>query len=243
MLDIIVKNLSYRYKNNKKVLSNINIELERGRSLGIIGTNGSGKTTFCYCLCGIIPHFFNGKMEGNVLINGKDTRDVPLRRMSKKIGIILQNPNDQLMMPTVEDEIAFGLENNLIERAEIKRKIDTVINELEINDIRHSRTENLSGGQKQIAAIAASLVLEPNILIFDEVLSMLDEWASARIIKIIKQLKNKEKTLVIIDHTNQTLGLLDEVLVLENGKTLQQGNKELLETDSLYKEKNPNNIY
>jgi len=226
MQDIVVRGLGYSYKNGKKVLKDINFQLEKGKCLGIVGPNGSGKTTLCYCLCGIIPHYFKGTMEGEVFINGKNTRCMPLNSMAQDIGIVLQNPNDQLMMPTVEDEIAFGLENYLLGREEMKERIDDVIKQLEIGDIRSAHPADLSGGQKQLVALAATLALQPNIIIFDESLSMLDECASMRIIKVMKQLKEQGKTLLIIDHTLQAFDIFDHVMVIKDGSIELKGNKE-----------------
>ncbi|MCR4431123.1 MAG: energy-coupling factor ABC transporter ATP-binding protein [Tepidanaerobacteraceae bacterium] len=215
-----VEHLCYSYHLGKQVLRDITFELESGNLLGITGTNGSGKTTLCYCLSGIIPHYLGGIMEGKVLINGRDTKEIPLGVIAREVGIIFQDPNLQIMMPTVEDELAFGLENRGITPALIRERIYEAMELVGIIKLKDENPVHLSGGEKQLVAIAAALALEPEIIIFDESLSMLDEAAQNRIISVMERLNKIGKTLILVEHTPKALKLAKKILVMEDGKII-----------------------
>jgi energy-coupling factor transport system ATP-binding protein len=226
---IQVENLSYSYfQGGKKDLADITFKVDRGEALGIIGLNGSGKTTLCYCLCGIIPHYLQGKMEGKVLINGKDTRELPLRDIAQEVGIVLQDPNTQLLMPTVEDELAFGLENYGWPRKKIRERIYAVMDLIGIRELKDEAPHCLSGGQKQLVALAAVLALDPMIIVLDEALSMLDEAAVERILRVMERLQDAEKTLIVVDHTLRGLRAVDKIFVLEAGRIIKRGPKDAI---------------
>lgn len=231
MICLEAEKLSYTYPQGNTAIKEVSFKLQAGRCLGIIGLNGCGKTTLCYCLCGIIPHFFKGIMEGRVLVNGKDTRNSLLHTMAGEIGLVLQDPNDQLLMPTVEDELAFGLENYGIARAEMRERIYRTMDLLGITGIKDEHPQRLSGGEKQLVALAAVLTLQPSIIVFDESLSMLDEQACMKIKLAMKRLKEEGNTLVIVDHTMQAFDLFDEVLVMEEGKIVYHGDGQYLLKD------------
>ncbi len=226
MKPIIAENLSYSYgKQFKPALSDITFSINQGEALGIIGLNGSGKSTLCYCLCGIIPHFFSGSMSGRVLINGLDSAKAPLQQLTSHVGIVMQDPNIQLLMPTVEDDIAFGLENQNIDPKQIDETVSKVIRLVGVSALRNENPNNLSGGEKQLVALATVLAMNPAIIIFDESLSMLDEEAVKNIISVMQKLKEKGTTMVIIDHTGKGQILYDRVAVLENGRIIFLGKK------------------
>ncbi|NMB40763.1 MAG: ABC transporter ATP-binding protein [Firmicutes bacterium] len=230
-----VEHLSYSYvPGGKKVLKDITFRVGVGESLGIIGLNGSGKTTLSYCLCGIIPHYFKGVMAGRVLVNGKDTRKTPLSELASMIGIVLQDPNVQILMPTVEDDLAFALENYNVPREEIKKRLELVMELVGITAIKDENPNNLSGGEKQLVALASVLALDPSVIVFDESLSMLDELAAKRIIAVMQKLKQQGTTLVVIDHTAKGLEVYDKVFVLEEGRVIRRGPKEQLLQDKLF---------
>ncbi|RKL61507.1 ABC transporter ATP-binding protein [Thermoanaerobacteraceae bacterium SP2] len=217
-----VEHLYYSYHSGKQVLRDITFELESGSVLGIEGLNGSGKTTLCYCLCGIIPHYIGGIMEGRVLINGRDTKEIPLGVIAKEVGIVFQDPNLQIMMPTVEDELAFGLENRGMPPAQIREKIYEAMELVGIIKLKDENPVHLSGGEKQLVAIAAVLALDPEIIIFDESLSMLDDAAQDRIVSVMEKLNEIGKTLIVVDHTPKALKLAEKILVLEAGQIATQ---------------------
>ncbi|MGI6329039.1 MAG: energy-coupling factor ABC transporter ATP-binding protein [Dethiobacteria bacterium] len=222
-----VEHLWYTYEGgNQPVLKDITFKLLQGEALGIIGLNGSGKTTMSYCLCGIIPHYLKGTLEGRVLVNGKDTREIPLYQLTTEIGIVLQDPGIQLLMPTVEDDIAFALENHNLPREEIRERIYRTMETVGITGLKDENPNNLSGGEKQLVALATVLALNPSIIIFDESLSMLDELAAQRIIAVMQRLKDEGTTQVIIDHTMKGFEVYDKIFILEEGRIIYRGSKD-----------------
>lgn len=230
-ITVKVEGLSYSYRDDEPVLKNISFAAMEGESLGIIGLNGSGKTTLCYALCGLIPHYYGGKMTGRVYINGKSTWEIPLNQIASEVGVILQDPNEQILMPTVEEEIVFSLENNLFPRNEIRKRLNLVLDSLGIRALKDFSPYRLSGGEKQLVVLAASLVLEPSVLILDESLSMLDEQSSQKIIGVLQELKKRKKTFIIVDHTLQSAPILDRVIVLEKGRAVFCGRRDDLPAD------------
>ncbi len=222
-----VENLTYSYAANEKpVLADLSFSLNQGDALGVIGLNGSGKTTLSFCLCGIIPHYLRGTMKGSVYINGKDTRTTPLHQLTLEIGIVLQDPNIQLLMPTVEDDLAFGLENQNMPPQMIGETIDRICDLTGINDLRKENPNHLSGGEKQLVALSTVLAMNPSIIIFDESLSMLDDRAAEKILAIMQKLKETNTTMVIIDHTGKSRSIYDHAFVLKEGMIVNRGSTE-----------------
>ena len=231
MKALAIENLTYSYAPNQKpVLNDLSFSLNRGDSLGIIGLNGSGKTTLSYCLCGIIPHYLQGVLKGSVFVNGHETRAMPLSRLTTEIGIVLQDPNIQLLMPTVEEDLAFGLENLNIPRVEIGKTIDRICALTGIGHLRDENPNRLSGGEKQLVALSTVLAMDPSVIIFDETLSMLDDQAADNILAVMVKLKAEGKTLVIIDHTGKSRTVYEQAFILEDGRILECGS-----TDAIFK--------
>ncbi|MBT9150993.1 MAG: Energy-coupling factor transporter ATP-binding protein EcfA1 [candidate division WS2 bacterium] len=215
---IIIKDLSFKYeKNSKDILNKVNLSVHKGEILAIVGLSGIGKSTLCYCMSGIIPHVYKGMMEGEILIKGKPTLELTLPQIATHLGIVFQNPDTQLFSPTVEDEIAFGPENLCLERDEIGRRIDEMLSKVGMEKYRLSSPNNLSGGQKQLIALASVLSLNPEILIFDESMSQID--ADGRIIvkEMMKKLKGEGKTIIMIEHEFENLDIADRVMLLKDG--------------------------
>ncbi len=232
MTVLVVDHLGYAFGHDcRPVLKNLSFTVNRGESLGLIGLNGSGKTTLSYCLCGIIPHHLSGTMTGTVLVNGNDTRKGSLSGLAAEIGIVLQDPNLQLLMPTVEDDMAFALENHNFPREEIGQTIERVMEQVGITALRQKNPNHLSGGEKQLAALATVLALDPPIIIFDEALAMLDERAREKIVAQMWRLKEDGTTLIIIDHTRQGLKVCDHLLLLEKGQIVRRGPRETILAD------------
>ncbi len=232
-----IDNLTFYYQHAAKpALDGVSFEVNQNETVGILGSNGSGKTTLCYLMCGIIPHYIKGVLGGGVYVNAKDTKKTPLANLSAEIGIILQDPNEQLIMPTVEEEVTFALENNNLSRKEMRQRVDEVFSLLGIGDIKNENPISLSGGQKQLVTIAAVLAQKPKIIIFDEAIAMLDKLATAKIIAVMQALKAQKTTLIIVDHTLKTLNLLDRAMILEQGQLLWGGKgKEVLSQQELLK--------
>lgn len=219
MFPIEIKDLSFRYKNKQRdILNGVNLSIKKGEVIAIVGLSGNGKSTLCHCISGIIPHVYNGELNGKVFLYGKDITEMNLSTICTKIGIVFQDPDTQIFSPTVEDEIAFGPENLCINREEIGERIYEALNEVKMKEFRYYNPNNLSGGQKQLIALASVLSLKPKILIFDEVMAQIDKAGKKRIKEIIKELKNEGKTIIMVEHDLNNLDVADRVLALKNGK-------------------------
>ena len=216
---IEVNNLHYKYeKDAREILSGVNLKVSKGETVAIVGPSGSGKSTLIYNICGIIPHIYRGEVRGQVKIWGRDILDMRLSEISTKVGIVFQDPDTQLFSPTVEDEIAFGPENLCIAREEIGLRIKRVLETINMEEYRLENPDNLSGGQKQLIAIASVLAMETDILLFDEILSQIDKEGRIKIKEIIKRLKEEGKTIILIEHDLNNLQIADRVLQLKDGK-------------------------
>ncbi len=227
-----VKDLSYTYRaGNRPALENITFKVAAGETLGVVGLNGSGKTTLSYCLCGIIPHYFYGTMTGTVTVKDMDTRKTPLLQLTDEVGIVLQDPNVQLLMPTVEDDIAFGLENRKLQPEIIRGKIEQVLELTGTTHLRHENPNRLSGGEKQLIALATVLAMDPSIIVFDESLSMLDQAGTEKIIRVMQLLKKRGTTMVLIDHTGKGHLVYDKISILEEGKIIRRGPRDQILAD------------
>ena len=223
---ISVRNLGFVYRNSKTAaLDGINIEIADGDFVGITGTSGAGKTTFTFALNGIIPQKIKGDFYGAVLVDGVDTAEHPAEDFARKVGEVFQDIDSQMVASVVEDEILFGLENFGIPHEEIGERVDRVLGELGIEDLRDREISSLSGGQKQKVAIASMLALEPDVIVLDEPTGELDPESSREIFRILTDL-NREKgiTVVIVE---QKIMLLCEyvkhMMVLDKGKVAFYG--------------------
>jgi energy-coupling factor transport system ATP-binding protein len=215
---IEVNNLSFSYTDNNKIIDNINLKVNKGEILAVVGLSGSGKTTLCYCLSGIIPHIYSGSLSGEVFIKGNSIFNMKMPQIATNIGIVFQNPETQIFFPVVENELAFGPENLCIKRDEIGKRIEEVLSLLNIEDKRYAKTEHLSGGQKQLIALASVLTLKPDILIFDEVMAQIDSKGKKAIKDIILQLKQEGKTVIMVEHNLDNIEIADRKLVLKQGR-------------------------
>ncbi|HZX21150.1 MAG TPA: ABC transporter ATP-binding protein [Clostridia bacterium] len=221
---IEINNLHYKYSGNtRKTLNGVNLRVARGETVAITGLSGSGKSTLIYNICGIIPHIYKGEIEGQVKIWGRDISNMKLSEISTKVGIVFQDPDTQLFSPTVENEIAFGPENLCIAREEIDLRIKRALETVNMEEYRLENPNNLSGGQKQLIAIASVLAMETEILLFDEILSQIDKEGKTKIKEVIKRLKEEGKTIVLIEHNSDNLQVADRILQLRDGKLEELG--------------------
>lgn len=216
---IRAKNLSFKYKkNDKNIINDVSLQVNKGEILAIVGLSGSGKTTLCYCLSGIIPNVYTGDLTGEVFIKDQIIKNMSMPQIATKVGIVFQNPETQIFFPIVENELAFGPENLCINRNEIDERINEVLSLLDIENIRYEKTQHLSGGQKQLIALASVLTLKPEILIFDEVMAQIDKKGKKAIKDIILQLKKEGRTVIMVEHNLDNIDIADKKLVLKNGR-------------------------
>ena len=218
---ISVKNLGFVYQGGKTAaLDGINIEIADGDFVGITGTSGAGKTTFTFALNGIIPQKIKGDFYGAVTVDGVDTAEHPAEDFARKVGQVFQDIDSQMVASVVEDEILFGLENFGVPHEEIGLRVDKVLKELGIEDLRDREISSLSGGQKQKVAIASMLALEPEVIVLDEPTGELDPESSREIFKILTAL-NRDKGITVIIVEQKIMLLCEYVkhmMVLDKGK-------------------------
>lgn len=219
MKAVIVKNLSYRYQaEGKDILKNISFDVIRGEIITLMGLSGCGKSTLCCCLSGIIPNCQGGIMEGEVLINGIDTRDYGVARLAREVGIVFQDPDTQLFSPTVEDEIAFAPENMCLSPIRIRERMDYAVDLLGIGSLRNANPHQLSGGEKHLVALASVLTLDPSVLVLDEALSQLDHAGRRKVAHALEKLRSQGKTIIAVEHDLKTAVIADRIMVMQNGE-------------------------
>jgi len=225
---VSVSNLSFKYKgSDREALRNISFEVHRGETFVIMGPNGAGKTTLCYILSGVIPNMYGGVRRGRVNVLGFDPWDQPIYETAKYVGILLQDPESQLIMPSVFAELAFGPANLGVPKDEILKRIKRVLEivGLEGYDERHPR--ELSGGQKQRVALGAVLTMMPDLLVLDEPTSQLDPIGTTEVFEAIKRLKEMGITMIITSHKTEEIAYIaDRVLLLYDGEVKAIGRPE-----------------
>ncbi len=217
---IKIKELKFKYSGSDVfAIDDVSIEIPSGKYIAILGHNGSGKSTLSKLLVGLYKPT-NGSIEIDDIVISKKN----LKKIRKKIGIVFQNPDNQFIGASVEDDIAFGLENKRLPREEMQKIVKQFAEKVGMQDHLHKEPQNLSGGQKQRVAIASALALDPKIIIFDEVTSMLDPKGKREVLELIKEVqKNKEKTLISITHDMDEAILSDLILVFAKGKLVASG--------------------
>ena len=238
MAYIELKDVTYTYPLMKQpALKNITASFEHGKFYGIIGENAGGKTTLCNLIRGLIPHFYKGKLEGQVLIEGEDIRTLDIDLLSTKIGYIFQNPFTQIsgVRKTVFEEIALGLENLGMPREEMIEKVLHIAKLVHIENLLQNNPNALSGGQRQRVAFASIIAMDTDTFVIDEPTSQLDPEGTEGIFDIIHTLKEQGKTIILVEHKVDLLAeYADEILVLYKGELIAKGaTKEVLSDVSL----------
>lgn len=216
--------LSVVYPDGHEVLSRVQICVSRGEILGITGPSGCGKTTLCLCLAGIIPHSHHAEMRGEVLIGGRSTREMALPEIAARVGIVFQDPVTQLFLPRLRNEIAFGPENLCREPAGIRQTVGEVAALAGIAGILDAHPHRISGGQQQLAAIAAVLAMEPDVLILDEAMSQLDTDSARKILDVVQALRGRGSAVVMVDHNLRRLEIADRLFVMEAVRSAERSN-------------------
>lgn len=225
------KDFSFIYgrdKTKKQSVSDINFDLKEGETLILAGPSGSGKSTLSFAMNGIIPWRLKGFMKGDVEIFGKSVWKYNFMDLSKMVGLVSQNPLDQLITFTVRDEIAFGLENLKYSEEEIEKRIKSIAKFMEIEHLLERNVDQLSGGQQQITVLSSFLAMSPKILILDEPIAFLDQHSETLLLDRLKKLKESKEfnlTLIIIEHRlSRIVDFADKIIVLDdNGKIFLKG--------------------
>lgn len=237
---IEINNLYWKYDGSDKyTFQDLNLLVKENIFLGVIGSNESGKTTLASCMKGIIPNSSNGIFKGKIKIFDQDIKNCDSRIISEKIGMVFSDPDSQFTSMSVEEEIAFGLENIGIDEEEIKNRIKWVSELTYIEELLEKPPYDLSGGQKQRVAIAAVLAMKPKIIILDEPTSMLDPKSKDQIFELLEIIKNQlNMTIIVIEHNIEKVAeLSDEVILLNDGKIIKhEETKKFFEDINLLKE-------
>ena len=212
---IDVKNLSFRYKESQEYydLKDITFHVKRGEWFSIVGHNGSGKSTTVRLIDGLLE-----AESGEILINGQQLTEENIWDLRRQIGMVFQNPDNQFVGATVEDDVAFGLENQGISRQEMKERVEEALNLVGMSDFKKKEPARLSGGQKQRVAIAGVVAQRPAILILDEATSMLDPEGRRELIETVQGIrKDYDMTVISITHDLEEVAMSDRVLVMKKG--------------------------
>ncbi|MCQ2585289.1 MAG: energy-coupling factor ABC transporter ATP-binding protein [Treponema sp.] len=225
---ISFSDVSFSYDKNFPVLSGLSFEIKKGESVGLIGANGAGKSTLLKCLLGLLP------FEGKITVNENEVCEKNLKEIRKTLGFVFQNSDNQLFMPTVIEDMTFGLLNYGIKKEDAAVKAQQVLESLNISELKNRHNHKLSGGEKRMAAIAAVLAMEPQVLLMDEPTSTLDPYNRRLIINTVNSLS---QTKIITSHDlDMILDTCSRVILLSDGKMVADGpaevilkNKELLE--------------
>lgn len=223
---IEIKNLSYTYPGaSKPSICDVSLRIEKGEFVLITGPSGCGKTTLCRCFNGLVPHFYQGEVKGEVTVSGINALENHTYDMAKHVGLVFQNPENQLFALSIEKDVAFGLENVGTPREEIRKKVDWALKQTGIYDIRERSPHEISGGQQQRVAIAAVLAMEPDIIVLDEPTSFLDPLSAEKIFEVIARL-NKEQgiTVILVEHRlDLTAKYANHLIVMDKGNIRLEG--------------------
>jgi energy-coupling factor transport system ATP-binding protein len=220
-----LRKVTFAYEGDVRALHDLSLTVHRGEFVVVLGANGAGKSTLCYLISGIVPHIYGGRREGELTLVGIDPWDEPLYVTSQRCGVLMQDPEVQLFMPSLATELAFGPANLGVPREEILRRSKEALALVRLEGLEQHNPRDLSGGQKQRAALAAVLMMQPRLLVLDEPTSQLDPLGRWEVGEAIERLKQAgDLAIVMTTHeSEEILHLADQVLVLERGEAVLQG--------------------
>ncbi len=222
------QHVSFSYEKDRPVIEDLSFRIERGESVGLIGANGAGKSTVMKLLLGLLSG------EGKILVDGIEVNRASLSAVRRRLGFVLQNSDNQMFMPTVYEDMIFAPLNYGLSREEAERRVDAVLQQLGLQELKHRHNHRISGGEKRMAAIATILAMEPEVILMDEPSSALDPYNRRLVINTIRALP---QTKLITSHDlDMILDTCRRVILLDRGRIVADGpaeeilrNKELLE--------------
>ena len=220
MSKLEIKNLCFSYEQDHPVIDDISFSVEKGSFVCLLGHNGSGKSTLAKLIVGLLE-----KKSGQIFFNDEEMDKKTIKKLQSKTALVFQNPDNQFIGSTVEDDIAFGLENREFPHDKMQAEIELFADSVNMLDYLKKEPINLSGGQKQRVALAGALILRPEILILDESTSMLDPKGKSTVRKVIDKIhkENPELTIISITHDIDEALLADQVFILSHGKLVDSG--------------------
>jgi energy-coupling factor transporter ATP-binding protein EcfA2 len=236
---LIVENLTFRYRSRTEpAIKNVSLKVSKGQILLIAGASGCGKTTLARCINGLIPRSYKGELSGKILLQGKSVENWPLSNISQIVGTVLQDPERQILGTKVANEVAFGLENLGLPRAEISQRVDAALNRLRISELRDRETFNLSGGEKQKVALAGVLAMQPTILLLDEPLASLDPASAEETLAIVRQLADEGMSVLMVEHRVEDVLKIhpDRLVYIEDGEVRYDGTTDSIDRTVNYHE-------
>ena len=206
-------------------IKDTSLTIKKGEFITLTGPSGCGKTTLCRCFNGLIPHFYSGKLEGELVVAGLRVIDHSIYNLARHVGLVFQNPENQLFALSVEKDVAFGLENVGMPREEIRERVDWALQMTGIENLRERAPHELSGGQQQRVAIASVLAMQPDVMVLDEPTSFLDPLGAEKIFDVINELNEKlDITVILVEHRLDLASkYTDRVIVMDKGKVLFDG--------------------
>jgi energy-coupling factor transporter ATPase len=223
---IEAKNITYTYPGaTKQSIQDVSITIEKGDFVILTGPSGCGKTTLCRCFNGLIPHFYSGKLEGNLTVAGLKVAESTIHELARHVGFVFQNPENQLFALSVEKDVAFELENFGTARNEMRERVDWALQTAGIENLRERAPHELSGGQQQRVAIASVLAMQPEVMVLDEPTSFLDPLGAVKIFEVINELNKKLGiTVVLVEHRLDLASkYANHVIVMDEGKVVLDG--------------------
>ncbi|MFQ6064359.1 MAG: energy-coupling factor ABC transporter ATP-binding protein [Candidatus Bathyarchaeia archaeon] len=226
---IEARNLTYTYPGrNEPSLLKASLAIEKGEFVILTGPSGCGKTTLCRCFNGLIPHFYSGKLEGDITVADLKVSDHSVYELARHVGLVFQNPENQLFALSVEKDVAFGLENLGLPRTEMRKRVDWALQMTGIQDLRERAPHELSGGQQQRVAIASVLAMKPQVMVLDEPTSFLDPLGAQKIFEVINDLNKKLGiTVILVEHRLDLASIYaNHVIVLDEGRVVLDGTPE-----------------
>ena len=214
---IEINNLKFSYSGGNTVLHDISFRVFSGEIFVIAGLSGSGKTTLCRILCGIIPRAIKGTLSGQVKVLDIEPSETDLSQASLRIGMVFQDPDSQIISTAVEDELAFGLENLCRQPEKIQSRVDELLIDFGLRELRYANPAHLSGGQKKLLTIAAALAPSPPVLVLDEPMSGLDDEGRELVKNTILRLRRQGHTVMIVEHDLNPVAFANRWLLLHEG--------------------------
>jgi energy-coupling factor transporter ATP-binding protein EcfA2 len=224
---IKIRDLTFYYGDaSRPALQDVNLDIEDGEFVLVTGPSGCGKTSLCRCLNGLIPHFYGGEIAGGLEVQGLDVMRHTTRELATRVGMVFQDPENQLVSMDVQREVAFGLENLTFPKDVMAKRVEESLDTLGISGLRHRQVHELSGGEKQKVVISSVLALHPDILVLDEPTSELDPKGAEDVLSIVRRLNDELGiTVILVEHRlDRVVHLVDRMIVMDEGKIIADGN-------------------